>query len=121
MSAARKAIPTQLAFDFAEGKRRRDAGTAQALSAALPWALAAERWLLRRRERFTSEEIVAAIGLPSGKVGKDPNNAVGALISDWSRRGAIRTVGYAASKRASSHGALLRVWLPTRQALRHSL
>ena len=106
----KKAMPQQLAFDFAEGQRRQAAGAQMAIDAALPWALQAERWLTSREDAFTSEHVVAAIGLPRGVVGVNQNNAVGALIRAWSRRGAIRRVGYTASTRVESHGALLSLW-----------
>ena len=106
----RKRLPSQLSFDFAEGQRRQAVGAQMAIDAALPWALQAERWLALREDAFTSEHLVASIGLPRGAVGVNQNNAVGALMRAWSRRGAIRRVGYTASTRVESHGALLSLW-----------
>lgn len=105
--------PQQLTFDLAESRRRRDSGQAQALWSAEPWRVRAERWLKARTEPFTSEALVADVGLPTGAVKANRNNSVGALISNWSRRKLIRRVGYAPSRRVESHGALLSVWEPT--------
>lgn len=72
--------PAQLALDFSEGKRLRDAGMEMALytNAAVPWALRAERWLAARAEPFTADHLIAAVGLPNGeKAGSNGNNAVG--------------------------------------------
>lgn len=101
-----------LLFDYAESQARADTGTQQALSSAiaLPWSVLAQQWLAGRDHRFTSEDLVAAIGLPSGAVGANRNNAVGALIRTWSRRHQIMRVGYQPSLRVESHGALLSVW-----------
>ncbi len=102
-----------LAFDGAEGQRRADAGTEAALYGHVgqPWAMRADAWLAERgSEPFTSEHLTAALGLPSERVGKDKNNAVGAQIRAWSRRGRIRRVSYTQARRPESHGALLTVW-----------
>ena len=105
--------PQQLTFDLAESRRRKDSGMAQALWTAEPWRVRADNWLKTRTEPFTSEALVADVGLPTGKVKANTNNSVGALISNWSRRKLIRRVGYAPSRRVESHGALLSVWEPT--------
>jgi hypothetical protein len=61
--------------------------------------------------RFTSEDVLAIVGLPSGGVAKDANNAVGAMVNGLARRGIIRkTSTRVQSRRSSSHGAELIVW-----------
>lgn len=101
-----------LLFDYAESQRRAEVGTLAALStpAAIPWSVLAQQWLAARVEPFTSEDLVAAIGLPSGAVGANRNNAVGALFRTWSQRKQIARVGYQPSSRVESHGALLSIW-----------
>ena len=105
--------PEQLTFDLAESLRRKDSGQAQALWTAEPWRVRAEAWLKARTLPFTSEALIADIGLPNGAVKANGNNGVGALISNWSRRKLIRRVGYTPSRRVESHGAMLSVWEPT--------
>jgi hypothetical protein len=97
-----------------ENERRKAKGQARALTGSDPdWRLAAGRWLqtLPRGHQFTSEDLVAACGLPRGAIGTNQNNAVGALISGYARRGVIRDTGrWIKSQRASSHAAKLTVW-----------
>lgn len=114
----KRMMPQQLEFNISESRRRAESGMDQALgsNAGATWAERAERWLAERGEPFTSEAIVAMIGLPAGEVGVNRNNAVGALIRKWSQRGSIARVGYAPSTRVESHGALLSIWLPARLA-----
>lgn len=102
----------RLLFDAEEGQRLQEAGMEAALSswAAMDWSDMAERWLLARSQSFTADDLVDAIGLPRGLPGANQNNAVGALIQAWSRRGAIHATGTRTAKRPESHGRLLRVW-----------
>lgn len=61
---------------------------------------------------FTSEDIIAKIGLPTGDVGMNRNNAVGAMMTAASTRKIIRKTGtYVVAKRPSSHGAVLAQWV----------
>ena len=61
--------------------------------------------------RFTSEDVLAIVGLPTGEVAKDANNAVGAMVNGLAKRGLIRkTITRVPSRRSSSHGAELIVW-----------
>ena len=59
---------------------------------------------------FTSEDVIAKVGLPSGEVGTNTNNAVGAVMTAAAKAGIIRRVGYTNSKRPSSHGAVIAQW-----------
>lgn len=60
---------------------------------------------------FTSEDVVDAVGLPTGEHGMNRNNAVGAMMSGLARRGLIRkTSRRVPSARPSSHAAELVVW-----------
>lgn len=68
--------------------------------AALPWGT-----------RLTSEDVIDAIGLPSGEVGTNANNAVGAMMNGLAKRGLIVKAGRALSRRSSSHGAELTMWM----------
>lgn len=97
------------------GDRARDAGMAQALEPAhsRSWADDAFDWLYEQPygRRFTSEDLVGAIGLPSGMPGTNINNAVGAVISGFARRGLIAFTGERVrSRRVSSHSAEVKVW-----------
>lgn len=70
------------------------------------WALAVAR------RPFTSEDVVAVVGLPSGEVEKDGNNAVGAMMNACARDGWIRKTGNRVlSTRRSSHAAELTEWV----------
>lgn len=61
---------------------------------------------------FTSEDVVDAVGLPSGDVRMNANNAVGAMMNGLARRGLIAKTGVRVqSKRPSSHGAELILWV----------
>jgi hypothetical protein len=61
---------------------------------------------------FTSEDVVTWAGLPSGGVGKDANNAVGAMMNGLARAKVIRKTGRRVlSRRPSSHGAELTEWV----------
>jgi hypothetical protein len=65
----------------------------------------------RQGERMTSEDVVAVVGLPTGEVGKDANNAVGAMMNGLAKRGVIRKTSLRVpSRRKTSHGAELIVW-----------
>ena len=61
---------------------------------------------------FTSEDVVDAVGLPSGDVRMNANNAVGAMMNGLARKGVIAKTGlHVQSKRPSSHGAELILWV----------
>ncbi len=61
---------------------------------------------------FTSEDVLSETGLPSGQIGKDMNNAVGALMNGQARQGVMRKTGRRVlSRRPSSHAAELTEWI----------
>ncbi len=61
---------------------------------------------------FTSEHIIAMIGLPRVEVRTNANNAVGAMMNSAAKRGIIKKTGnHVLSKRPSSHGAELTEWV----------
>lgn len=65
----------------------------------------------RPGERMTSEDVIAVVGLPTGEVSKDANNAVGAMMNGLAKRGILRKTSLRVpSRRKSSHGAELIVW-----------
>ncbi len=61
-------------------------------------------------ERFTSEDITEVVGLPRKEIGKDRNNAVGAMMSGAAKKGVIVKDGRRSAKRPSQHAAELTVW-----------
>lgn len=84
---------------------------AQAVDAWVAEAYAAIHYLASLRIDFTSEDVVAMVGLPRIDTGKDRNNAVGAVMSGAARRGVIvRTGQMRRAHRSTSHAALLTVW-----------
>ena len=89
-------------------------GMQLALDAQPDWAeqaFEAIKQLAKRGTQFTSEDVLAITGLPSGEVGQHKNNASGAIMNKAARAGIIRKVGYDTAKRKESHGAVLRVWI----------
>jgi len=63
---------------------------------------------------FTSEHVIAIVGLPRGEVRTNANNAVGAMMNAAAKRGIIKKTGRRVqSKRPSSHGAELTEWIGT--------
>lgn len=89
-------------------------GMQLALDAQPVWAedaLEAIKQLAKRGTEFTSEDVLAITGLPSGEVGMNKNNASGAIMNKAARAGIIRKVGYTTSKRKESHGSVHAVWI----------
>lgn len=82
------------------------------------WTAAARRaikWLAAQGKPFTSEDVTARTGLPSGATGTNRNNAVGALMSSAAKAGLIAKTGERVpSQRASSHGAEIAQWVGVR-------
>ena len=103
-------------FDREEGRALRDHGTTLALEAQKEWRTRAERWLacLPVGTRFTADDLVPDVGLPTGDVGMNKNIAVGAWVSGMSRRRLIRKVGYANGTRTSGHASVLVIWQVSR-------
>jgi hypothetical protein len=97
------------------GQERKATGMTQALSADV-----VQDWKDRFRSavegfepgrRFTSEDVLALVGLPSGEVGMNANNAVGAMMNGLARRRLIvKTGARVLSRRSSSHGAEILLW-----------
>lgn len=60
---------------------------------------------------FTSEDVLAVVGLPR-EVGTNMNNAVGAMMNALARKGVIfKTSERRQARRSSSHGRELAVWV----------
>lgn len=100
---------------LALGLERKDEGMALALTpeGITEWKQAFRDTVFAfpRGRRFTSEDVLAIVGLPTGEVAKDANNAVGAMVNGLAKRGLIRkTITRVPSRRSSSHGAELIVW-----------
>jgi hypothetical protein len=89
-----------------------DAGGQAALQAKQDWSWRADAWLDMRLpgHEFTSEDLTKAIGLPVGETGLHMNNAVGAKIRVWAKKGLIQKAGYVNSRRAESHAAEIKLW-----------
>lgn len=104
-------MPTQ---EFSGEQLKLDGMFAAAAAAAGEWhddARNTIRELAATGEPFTSEDVVAVVGLPRGNVATNRNNAVGAIMSAAARRGEIRKVGYRNAKRPALHAAALAVWV----------
>ena len=89
-------------------------GMQLALDAKPDWAdqaLIAIMKLAKQGIEFTSEDVLAITGLPSGEIGQHKNNASGAIMNKAARAGWIRKVGYGKAKRKESHGAVLAIWI----------
>lgn len=102
------------------GSELKETGQAHAVS---PPALAlwkarykeAVRNLARQRRPFTSEDVIAIVGLPAGDVEMNANNAVGAMMTGLAKAGVICKTGERVqARRPSSHGAELTEWIGTR-------
>lgn len=96
------------------GEQRREAGEQLALIGAGDWTVSARsalRTLADSGRRFTSEDLTDMVGLPSGDVGTNRNNAVGAVMSWAVRTGLVVSVGQTKSTRARSNAAKLSVYV----------
>jgi hypothetical protein len=87
---------------------------ARALEAAEEWrenAYLQIQFLARARRPFTSEDVVAAVGLPAGGVRTNRNNAVGAVMNGAAKRGwIVKTGRRVTAKRKQLHAAELTEW-----------
>jgi hypothetical protein len=88
-------------------------GMTKALRAAriAGWKFDASRWItdLPADTTFTADDLVAAIGKPDE--GDHRANAIGAIISSWSKRDLIVWTGsFRKSERVEGHGNLQRIW-----------
>ena len=105
--------PRYCAFCRRAGVQARETGESRALTAADDWRSQADRaikYLAHLDDPFTSEDVIARAGLPTGNTRTNANNAVGAVMSAAARRGLIRKTGYTQSSRPSSHGAIIALW-----------
>lgn len=97
-----------------EGLIEKKQGQENALKTYDEWQLSYReqvRTLAATRMPFTSEDVIAVVGLPSGGIGKDANNAVGAMMTAMAKEGVIKKTGRRVqSQRPSSHGAELTEW-----------
>ncbi len=92
----------------------KEKGMQLTLDAHVDWAdqaLIAIMQLAKQGIEFTSEDVLAITGLPSGEVGQHKNNASGAIMNKAARAGWIKKVGYGKAKRKESHGAVLAIWI----------
>ena len=90
----------------------RESAMAASLSLASDWRYKAEAWFtaLSKGATFTSEDLTAWVGLPSGSEGMNRNNAVGSYLQSLSRSKRIVKVDFTNSKAPRSHGATIIVW-----------
>ena len=98
-----------------EGRRGKEEGMALALDAAAEWREAAYTAILglaRTRRTFTSEDVVAQVGLPRGEIGTNRNNAVGAVMNAAAKRGwIIKTGRHVQVKRKQLHAREVIEWI----------
>lgn len=87
-----------------------------ALDAANEWveiATAALLHLGRAGRPFSSDDLIALVGLPSGTTGSfgaHENNAVGALFRKYSKNGFLVQCGNVATTRSTSNGRMIQLW-----------
>ena len=91
-------------------------GMALALNGASEWKDKAYIFIRSCPEgmELTSENVTAACGLPTGKVGTNKNNAVGGVMSGAGRKGYLVFVRYEKPKRSVLHSSPVSVWRRTR-------
>lgn len=103
-------------FDLTMAETLKDEGAARAGSsvAAWPWrdhAMAALSDLADSGIAFTSDDLVARVGLPDRLERRNHNNAVGALFISAAKQGLIVKTGhYVKARRAASHARMLALW-----------
>lgn len=100
---------------MSDGDKEKAKGMEMALDAAN------EEWKQKFREvalefasdgrPFTSEDVVAIVGLPRVDPGLHKNNAVGAMMSGLARAGYIVKVGHRNSRRTISHASEIATWV----------
>lgn len=97
-----------------EGLVRKETGMTNALRSYEEWQdrfRKEVRVLAATRLPFTSEDVLQVVGLPSGQIGKDANNAVGAMMNAAAKDGVVvKTGNRRSASRPSSHGAELTEW-----------
>jgi hypothetical protein len=98
----------------AEGERGKEIGMARAAAAKQEWldeAFIVLIRLARTREPFTSEDVTAVVGFPSGGRAMHANNAVGALFGIAARDGIIRKVRTVNAANGPAHTHLVNEWV----------
>lgn len=97
------------------GDIAKSVGQQEALARVDDWT--GEAWrclvlLVGEGRPFTSEDLIERIGLPSGEVGTNRNNAVGAIMTSAAKQRLIRKTGQRVkARRAVSHAAELTEWI----------
>lgn len=78
-----------------------------ALRRDLEWGDRASSWRRARiGQRVTADDLVTAIGLPTGST-----NQIGAIFHRWRIKGLVHADGFVVAQRRSSHGRVIRQWL----------
>lgn len=99
-----------LITELEEARRRRDEGAEAASLGAHAWArMAGEQALAdlaRSGREFSSDDVHEAVGSP---LGCGPG-VIGSLFLMAARRGEIVHTGYVQSRRATSHGRVIKTW-----------
>jgi len=99
------------------GRAGKETGMARALSGANEWlnfAYGCLEILAASGAPFTSEDLTAMAGLPTGATGQHANNAVGALMNAAAREGIIRKTGrHVPSRNRTSHATEINEWRGT--------
>ncbi len=90
----------------ATGQKLKERGQQLVLNISPEWASTASIWAydLAVDERFTADDLVAAVGLPRRR------NQVGALMSHLAKRGLIERVGFSPSMRDTRRSGMVAVW-----------
>lgn len=96
------------------GEYLKRAGTAAVDAATSPeWKDAADAviaTLARSGSDFTSEDVTAKVGQPTGPNGEAKPNAVGARFSAAAKAGVIVRVGFTKATRANQHATMISLW-----------
>lgn len=96
-----------------DGRNEKRVGQAKSASAHAEWLDKAKAVALdlASRGEFTADDIVQAVGLPTGRSEANANNAVGTLFSHLARGKHIEWTGRLAQcTRTENHASDLRVW-----------
>lgn len=104
------------AEDLRAGLEARDEGQQVALiNTPVEWRAAAVRAVKRLADsgkKFTSEDVTAIVGLPSGGVATNANNGLGSLMTGAARRGVIVKLSERVpANREESHSREIAVWV----------
>ena len=94
-------------------KVKHETALAAALAAKQEWTDVATLYLINSvcdGLEISADDLIQAVGLPSGETVTNCNNAVGALFHKWAKCGFIVESGRVRSNRASNCGREIRVW-----------